>query len=77
MGCSAGKAVFSCMNSRNKSQVIPSCYISESASCLKVEVLEIATSHFKCWLPLDIDDCVAMTAWQERTDDLLSKIPSD
>ena len=79
MGCSAGKTVFSCRNSRNESQVIPSHYITESASCVKVEVLEIVASHFTCWLPLwiDIDDCVVMTAWQERTDNLLSKIPSD
>ena len=76
MGCSAGKIVFSCMNSRNESQVIPSRYITESASCVKVEVLEIATSHFNVGSHLTLMT-VAITAWQERTHDLHSKIPSD
>ena len=55
-----------------------------------IELLEIAASHFRCWPPLWIDidvdrmngtlkfwSCVAMSAWRERIDDLLSKIPSE
>ena len=97
MGCSAGKSVFSRMNSRNESQVIPNRYITDSnvidymdVSEVGIELLEIAASHFRCWPPLWIDidvdrmygtlrlwSCVAMAAWRERMDYLLSKIPSE
>ena len=55
-----------------------------------IELLKIAASHFRCWPPLWIDidvdrmdgtlkfwSCVAMSEWRERTDNLLSKIPSE
>jgi len=97
MRCSAGKTVFSRINRRNESQVIPNRYITESDVIAKmhvgrveIELLEIAASHFRCWPPLWIDidvdrmngtlkfwSCVAMSAWRERIDDLLSKIPSE
>ena len=62
MGCSAGKTVFSCINSRNESQVIPNRYITKSdvvaymhVGRVEIELLEIAASHFRCWPPLWID----------------------
>ena len=54
---------------------------------VEIELLEIAASHFRCWPPIWIDidvdrmngtrrlwSCVAMAAWRERMDYLLSKI---
>ena len=57
MGCSAGKTVFSRINRRNESHVIPSRYITESdviaymgVSRVGIELLEIAASHFSVGL---------------------------